>query len=241
MLNKRCGKGSGVIQRVLLWVVVLGWVNGAAAEEVNPDPWEGFNRKMFAFNEAVDEYLWLPATKGYRYITPEPVQRGVHNFVGNLNDVVSLFSNILQLKFHNSMQDLARVVVNTTFGLGGLFDVATPAGVAKQHEEFGQVLGYWGVPSGPYLVLPFLGPSNIRDGFSWLPNAYLHPVTFYDDESFNWSYTLLYALDLRSELMKSEALISGDRYTFIRDAYMQRREYLVNDGQIDDIYGDDGF
>jgi len=235
VVNKSVNRG------LLVLLLLLSSVTFGEEARSNTDPWEGFNRKVFRFNEGVDKYLWLPATKGYRFITPDPIERGVHNFIGNLGDVLSLISNVLQLKFHNSMQDLARVAVNSSFGLAGMFDVATPAGVGKQGEDFGQVLGYWGVGPGPYLVLPLLGPSNVRDGLSWYPNTVLHPVAYSRDPEFNLAYTVLYALDLRSELMKSEALISGDRYTFIRDAYMQRREYLVKDGQIDDIYGNDGF
>ena len=210
-----------------------------SASEV--DPWEGFNRKVFEFNEFFDRNLLLPVTRGYMAVTPGFVQTGVHNFFGNLDDVVSLFSNVLQLKFRNAGQDVGRVVANTFFGIGGLIDVATPMGVPKQHEEFGQVLGYWGVPTGPYLVLPFLGPSNVRDGLSWYPNALMHPTANVEKDRVYWAAFSLWVVDKRARLTKAEGLISGDKYSFIRDAYLQRREFLVNDGMIVDSFDDDAF
>ncbi|WP_243633808.1 MlaA family lipoprotein [Motiliproteus coralliicola] len=210
-----------------------------AQELKEVDPWEGFNRKVFEFNEFFDRNLLLPVTEGYIAVTPEPVQTGVSNFFGNLDDFVSLVSNLLQLKMHNAAQDTSRVVANTFFGLGGLIDVATPMGIAKQDEEFGQVLGYWGVPSGPYLVLPFLGPSNVRDGIAWYPNVMIHPTSQMDQDRYYWGLVALWAVDRRAGLIETEGLISGDRYSFIRDAYLQRREFQVNDGMIDDEFGDE--
>ncbi len=227
--------------RGLLACCLLSLVVPVQAASSEIDPWEGFNRKVYAFNDFFDRNLLLPVTRGYMAVTPDIVQTGVHNFFGNLDDVVSLAGNLLQLKFHNAAQDFSRVVFNTFFGLGGLIDVATPMGIPKQHEEFGQVLGYWGVPSGPYLVLPFLGPSNVRDGLSVYPNSMLHPTSQADDNRNYWAMFGLRTVDKRADLVEAEGLISGDRYSFIRDAYMQRRAFLVNDGMIIDGFGDDGF
>ncbi len=228
------------MQRWLLLLLVFPGTQ-CWAEPAASDPWEGFNRQMYAFNELLDRNLLLPVARGYRAWVPQPLQTGVHNFFGNLEDVVSLFSNVLQLKPHNSAQDVSRVVANTVFGIGGILDVATPLGIAKQQEEFGQVLGYWGVPSGPYLVLPFFGPSNIRDGLAILPNSWLSPLDSVDQDRSYWGAQGLALVDTRAGLIRAEGLISGDRYSFIRDAYLQRRAFLVNDGMLVDGFTDDGF
>lgn len=227
--------------RMLLALSVLCLVVPAQAADAELDPWEGFNRKVYSFNDFMDRHLLLPVTRGYVAVAPDMVQTGVHNFFGNLDDVVSLAGNLLQFKFHNSAQDFSRVVANSVFGIGGLIDVATPLGIAKQHEELGQALGYWGVPPGPYLVLPFWGPSNVRDGLSLYPNAMLHPASAADDNSTFWAMFGVWTVDKRARLIDAEGIISGDRYSFIRDAYMQRRAFLVNDGAIMDDFGDDGF
>ncbi|MFT6916998.1 MAG: phospholipid-binding lipoprotein MlaA [Motiliproteus sp.] len=230
------------VQRLLLLLVLMpGAQSQAQAGTAEQDPWEGVNRQVFAFNDFLDRNLLLPVTRGYMRWVPQPIQTGVHNFFGNLDDVVSLFSNILQLKPHNSAQDFSRVVGNTIFGVLGFIDFSTALGIPKQHEEFGQVLGYWGMPSGPYVVLPFLGPSNVRDGLSRVPNSQLAPPYEVDKNRWYWSAQGLSLVDTRAGLTQSEGLISGDRYSFIRDAYMQRRAFLVNDGVQDAGFQDDGF
>lgn len=228
------------LQRLLLLLLL---VPGAVAwaESAEQDPWEGFNRRVFAFNDFLDRNLLLPVTRSYMRWVPQPVQSGVHNFFGNLEDVVSLFSNALQLKPHNTAQDFSRVVSNTFFGMLGLLDVATPLGIPKQDEEFGQVLGYWGVPAGPYLVVPFLGPSNVRDGLAIVPNWQLAPPYGVEQNRWYWGAHGLSLVDARAGLTRTEGLISGDRYSFIRDAYMQRRAFLVSDGIQAEGFKDDGF
>lgn len=216
----------------------------SVAEEVSQkvdDRFQNFNRTMFSFNETLDQYLLLPVTKGYRAIAPEPVEKGVHNFFNNLDDVVVFFNSLFQLKFHDAVHTAARVTANTFFGIAGLIDVGTPLGLEKKNEDFGQTLGYWGVESGPYLVLPFFGSSNVRDGIGLIPDYYIDPVSTVDDDSARLSLQVIRVVDIRSGLMEAEKLISGDRYTFIRDAYMQRREHLVNDGVVSDKFVEDGF
>ncbi|MDO6563839.1 VacJ family lipoprotein [Amphritea sp. 1_MG-2023] len=196
------------------------------------DPWEGFNRSMFGFNDALDRYALKPVARGYKAITPNILEAGIGNFFSNLGDVGSLVNNLLQLKGEAAGQDLGRVVFNTTVGLVGLIDVATPMGLPEHNEDFGQTLGYWGVKTGPYLVLPFLGPSNVRDGIGLIPDSMLDPVGEIDPiPTRNQLYTLR-VIDTRMKLLGAEQLLSGDRYTAMRDAYLQRREFLVNDGQI---------
>ncbi|MCT7359795.1 VacJ family lipoprotein [Thalassolituus pacificus] len=215
----------------------LSW----AAETKDPDPWEGFNRSMFAFNENLDKYIAKPMAQGYQYITPEPVDQSVTHFFSNLGDVLVIVNDIGQLKMGQALSDTARFLINSTVGFFGIFDVASHIGLPKHDEDFGQTLGYWGVGSGPYLMLPFLGPSTLRDGtgllidyqsdlgYTGIGNNYAQEVGLYT----------VRGVDLRADLIASEGLISGDRYTFIRSFYLQRREYLINDGVVQDEFGDD--
>ncbi|WP_290704576.1 VacJ family lipoprotein [Amphritea sp.] len=216
-------------------------VSGAVAQDQNSeiDPWQGFNRPVFEFNEVLDGYLLKPAARGYQAVTPDIVETGVGNFFGNLADVGSIVNNLLQLKAEAAVQDFSRVVFNTTIGLGGILDVATPMGLPEHKEDFGQTLGYWGVGSGPYLVLPFLGPSNVRDGISKLPDSMVDPVGEVNPIRTRNQLYALRIVDSRAELLAAEQLLNGDRYTAIRDAYMQRREFLVNDGEVE--FDDDQF
>ena len=216
-------------------------VKEIAHQERAIDPWSGFNRTMFSFNEALDENILLPVTKGYRAVVPDPVEKGVHNFFGNLGDVGTLFNSLFQLKFRDAAHNVSRITANTFFGIAGLIDVATPLGIEKKSEDFGQTLGYWGVDTGPYLVLPFFGPSNVRDGLSLLPDSYLDPITYVEGDDARFLLRGLRVVDMRSGLINAERLISGDRYSFMRDAYLQRREFLVTDGEIDETFDDDGF
>ncbi len=212
-----------------------------SAEEISTDPWEGFNRSIFVFNETLDEYVLLPVTKGYKAVAPGFVETGVSNFFGNLGDVGTLANNVFQAKFSDAASDLSRILFNTFIGLGGLIDVSTPMGIEKHDEDFGQTLGYWGVDTGPYLVLPFFGPSNVRDGLSLVPDTLLDPVYYVEDDSARYALYGLRVVDQRAALMESEKLISGDRYSFIRDAYLQRREFLVNDGEVSEEFEEDNF
>ncbi len=207
--------------------------NTVFADEVNKaDPWEGYNRAMFSFNDAVDRALIKPVTKGYRFIMPDFAERGVNNFFENISDVVTFFNNVLQGKPKEAAQDFSRVVVNTTIGIGGLIDVASAMDIPKHDEDFGQTLGVWGVESGPYLVLPFLGPSSLRDGVALIPDAMVDPLQQVGDEDTNTALQVLRVLDNRSEFMKAEEVVTGDRYIFIRDAYLQKRRFEVHDGTL---------
>lgn len=204
-----------------------------AAESQEVDPWEGFNRAMFSFNEGLDRAVVKPVTQGYRFIMPDFAEQGVHNFFENIGDVKTFFNNVLQGKPKEASEDLGRVVVNTTIGIGGLFDVASAFGIPKHDEDFGQTLGAWGVESGPYLVLPLFGPSSLRDGVGRIPDMMVDPIQQVSDDDTGLGLQVLRVIDKRSQLLEAEGVISGDRYTFIRDAYLQRREYQVNDGQVE--------
>jgi len=202
----------------------------SVAADVEVDPWEGFNRAMFSFNDGLDTYALKPVSQGYKAIMPDIAETGVSNFFGNLSDVGTLLNNLLQGKFSNATQDFARIAFNSTFGLAGLIDVATPMGIEKHDEDFGQTFGYWGVESGPYLVLPFFGPTTVRDGIGRVPDYLVDPVRQLDD---NGARNAMYATRIindRAELLEAEKLISGDKYTFIRDAYLQKRAFSIVDG-----------
>lgn len=217
--------------RIAALAVALA-VGGCAS--TNPkDPFEPFNRAMFNFNDAVDRAALRPAAEAYTHL-PEFVQIGVGNFFGNLGDVWTAVNNLLQGKFANGMSDVMRVAINTTFGLGGVIDIGSDAGLPKHKEDFGQTLGYWGMHSGPYVVLPILGPSTLRDSLAtpldltadaW---AQIYPVNLR-----NTGYVVR-AVDQRAAVLGASTLLEEaalDRYTFVRDAYLQRRESIIRDGE----------
>ena len=202
---------------------------------------EGFNRTMHGFNHHLDKWLLKPVTKGYKWVTPDPVERGVSNVFGNLKEVINIPNDLLQGKFKQAANDTGRLLVNSTIGIGGVFEVADSMGLKKSEgEDLGQTLASWGVPSGPYIVMPLLGPSTLRD----LPSGAVDSLAFdplrhIDNVSVRNSLYGLRTIDTRSELLDSEELITGDRYTFIKGAYLQRREYLIGDGEVEDDFGAD--
>src|SRR5690554_1891705 len=197
------------------------------------DPWESWNRRVFAFNQTVDDWVLRPVARGYQFVMPGFADRAVSNFFDNLSEVRNFVNSVLQLKGEHAVVAAGRFTYNTVFGLGGLFDVATAFDLPERPEDFGQTLGYWGAGSGPYLMLPFLGPSSPRhltglgaDGFAF-PSAWdeVHsPETYYARG--------LQVVDKRADLIPAEGFISGDAYTFVRNAFLQRREFLINDGKV---------
>lgn len=229
-------------------MVVAGCISASAMAVSLPvvasdesDPWEGLNRKVFAFNDYMDRNLLKPVAQGYEFITPDPVDRAITNSFSNINDTLVVVNDVAQFKFTQALMDAARFVVNTTVGFFGVFDVAKHIGLPKHNEDFGQTLGYWGVGTGPYLMLPFLGPSTLRDLSGDLvdySSGMSYPY-FTETRTEDVFLTALKIIDLRADLLASESLISGDRYLFIRSAYLQNREYLVTDGKSQDDFGDD--
>jgi phospholipid-binding lipoprotein MlaA len=202
--------------------------------EENPDPFEGFNRAMYTFNEKLDDWVMKPVAKGYRAVLPAPARTGVTNFFNNLKEPVVAVNNLLQGKVTDGVSDLLRFVYNSTFGLAGLFDVATEFGLPRHDEDFGQTLAKWGVGDGPYLVLPFFGPSNARDAPALVVDWYSHPATYIDDSATRWSLTALWAVDKRAQLLDASDILEKaageDRYVFLRELYRQRRRNQVYDG-----------
>ena len=211
------------------------------SERSDADPLERFNRKIFAFNETLDKYLLRPVAQGYRTVTPDVVDRGITNIFNNLDDVLVTANSLLQLKGHKAAVSLSRFLFNTTFGVAGFFDVATGFGLEKQEEDFGQTLGYWGVGSGPFLMLPVLGPSTVRDGAARVPEVYVDPTYYWLSGREAVMVAMVKGIDRRADLIPGEGLVVGDRYSFIRNVYLQRREYLVQDGQVDDPFASDEF
>jgi phospholipid-binding lipoprotein MlaA len=226
-----------------LWIagLLLVCTSVAAADEApNPDPWEGLNRKIYAFNDFADRYFMKPVAKGYKKVTPNFLKRSISNFFSNLSYPLVAVNQMLQGKFRLSASDTGRFIVNTTLGIGGLFDPATPAGLPSHDEDFGQTFAKWGFHSGPYLVLPFLGPSDVRDGIGSGVNFYAQPMRYLiDDEKTRYSLTALNFIQIRAGLLDTEQFLGGDRYVFLRDAYLQRRDYLIHDGQVKDDFGED--
>ena len=221
-------------RRLVAIVALAGLGLSGCATTNNPrDPIEGFNRGVFAFNDTVDKYALKPVATVYKNVLPSFVQTGVHNFFGNLTDAWSAANNLLQGKGEAGMQDVTRFAINSTFGIVGLIDIAGPAGLPKHNEDLGQTLGHWGVPSGPYLVLPLLGPSTLRDTAAlpgdWYGDIWTHktPVNVRNIG------TGIKAIDARASLLDASDLVEGaalDRYEFIRDGFLQRRESQVRDG-----------
>ena len=212
------------------------------SEEVNNDPWENLNRKTHNFNMTLDDYVIRPIAETYDFIIPEFVQTGFSNVFDNLGAPVSAANNLIQFKPVGFVTETSRFILNSTFGIFGLFDVASRLGIKERNEDFGQSLGHWGFASGPYLVIPFFGPSSARDGFSLAPDYYLRPdlVRFEDNKS-DLALNGLSVVNLRAGLLSISDLSGNDQYSFYRDAYLQRREYEINDGKIDDSLFDDEF
>ena len=212
------------------------------SEEVNNDPWENLNRKTHNFNMTLDDYVIRPLAETYDFIIPEFVQTGFSNVFDNLGTPVSAANNLIQFKPVGFITETSRFILNSTFGIFGLFDVASRLGIKERNEDFGQSLGHWGFASGPYLVIPFFGPSSARDGFSLAPDYYLRPdlVRFEDNKS-DLALNGLSVVNLRAGLLSISDLSGNDQYSFYRDAYLQRREYEINDGKIDDSLFDDEF
>lgn len=195
------------------------------------DPFEPMNRVVFAFNETMDKYLLRPAAKGYKKVTPGIVQTGVTNFFSNLGEPLTLVSDLLQGNVKEAGLDGARFLVNSTVGLFGFIDVSSRIGLDKRSEDFGQVLGAWGVPSGPYIMLPLVGPSTVRDAFGRAAQLEIPGTSTIAPDAARYSAYALYGINLRARFLETESLLAGDKYTFIRDAYLQNREFNVNDGE----------
>lgn len=212
-------------------ILLLGLILTACSTARHPsDPIEPFNRAVFAFNETVDRNVLKPVAKGYDKVVPSPLKRMVNNFFSNLNDIVVTFNDLLQFKFRQAASDGSRVIFNSTFGLLGLFEVTTR--LEKHNEDFGQTLRYWGVPSGPYLVLPFLGPSTVTDAVGLAVDTYAGVIHNINDDVIRNTLYVVNGIRTRANLLDKEQVLDNalDRYSFLRDAYLMRRLNLTHDG-----------
>jgi len=226
----------------LRWALAVGalilMAGCATGPNANPaDPFEPVNRQVARFNDALDDSVLRPVATVYQKTLPSPVRTGVNNFFSNLTDFWSFANSVAQLKLQDSAQTFMRLNVNTVFGLGGFLDVATELGIDRHYEDFGQTLGRWGVPSGPYLVLPLLGPSTVRDASALIVDVNGDPLTYINDIPWRNSMYALRLVDIRSKLLRASALLDDaalDRYSFTRDAFLQRRRNEVHDGDLPD-------
>ena len=216
-------------------------------EEIN-DPFEDLNRDIFIFNEKLDEKLLKPAALTYRKVTPQFARTGVTNFFNNLEEIDTTINQILQGEIKYAFNDAGRFVINSTIGLFGLIDVASKMGLERHEEDFGQTLGVWGFDSGPYIMIPFIGPSNPRDLLSRPISSFLSGTFAMEDNDVKITFVGIDALETRERLLDAETLIIGDKYIFVKDAYVQSREYEINNGSteddeflddMEDIFGDD--
>ncbi|RLA06301.1 MAG: VacJ family lipoprotein [Gammaproteobacteria bacterium] len=211
-------------------------LNSCASSPDDPDPWEGMNRGIYSFNEGFDEYVAHPIAGTYKEYAPGFVRAGVYNFFSNLDDFIVFINGYLQFKAVQGTSDLGRFVVNSTIGIFGLFDVATYMGLVKHNEDFGQTMGYWGVGDGPYFVIPFIGPSSVRDTAGWVADYQIDLIQEVEDRNARYGLVALKYIHMKSIYLDANEIarqISLDKYSFIRDAYLQRRQSLVADGNVE--------
>jgi phospholipid-binding lipoprotein MlaA len=204
--------------------------SAAPAKKDPRDPWERMNRSTYKFNDTLDKAVLRPLAHGYQKATPQFFRTGVSNFLDNLGYPLVMVNDLLQFRLKTFAHDTGRLLMNTTLGIGGLLDPATPAGLEKNENDFGLTAGHWGIPKGPYFVIPFLGPSDVRDGLARLPNAYLQPQNYVDNTSIKYSIWAISLLDARYRLLPTDALLDSayDPYTFMKSAYLQRRDFQLS-------------
>jgi len=228
-----------LLSSLVLSITLAGCATTATTVPEQNDLWIGWNRGTQTFNDNLDKAILKPMAKGYQWITPEIVDEGVTNFFSNINDIGVTLNDLLQFKIIQSGMDASRFLINTTVGVAGIFDVAKMIDLPKHKEDFGQTLGYWGVPSGSYLVLPFFGPSSPRDAFGLVGDALFNPLTYvsvFGGAAINAATAgsrVLDVTDSRANLMTTEKIVDEgaiDRYDFIKNSYEQNRDYLIHDG-----------
>lgn len=223
--------------RVCCLAAAMTLLSGCATTSGAPsaqDPWEGFNRSIFSFNEGLDKAVIKPVAQGYDAVAPDPVKTGVSNFFSNIGDVFIAVNNLLQGKVGDAASDAGRVLVNTTIGIVGLIDWASDMGLEKHEEDFGQTFGRWGIGSGPYVVLPFFGPRTLRDTVGLAADLNTDPVAKMHAVPERNTLLTTRVVDQRADLLPADAVIEGaalDKYSYIRDAYLQRRSRLIHDGK----------
>ena len=224
--------------RIQLLLIVSLLVLSFSAKSQDYDPWMRLNKHFFSVNDYFDQLLVRPVALTYTNVTPRFFQVGVGNVFDNLQDVNVAINDFLQFKIEDGLSDSGRIIVNSTIGIGGILDVATSMGLYRNEEDFGQTLGVWGFDAGPYVFLPVFGASNLRDSVGMIVDALFNPIRYVEDIESRYALYLADELDFRSSLLAYDELIIGDRYLFVREAYIQNREYVVNDGEVTNEFGD---
>lgn len=202
------------------------------------DPFQNINEKTHNLNQTLDMQVASPVARFYKRITPDFLEKGITNFTHNIEDLSIGINNILQGKFNEGLSDFSRFTLNTSIGLLGFIDIASDLGLTKHDEDFGQTLAVWGVPDGPYLVLPGLGPSTTRDTLAMIPDAFLTPLWLIDHDRTSYSLTAIDLIDTRARYLGLESVVIGDEYLFYRDAYLQSRNFEIKDGEVEDDFDD---
>lgn len=222
---------SRLLSAVLLMATLCAPAATMAQDSLE-DPWAPVNKRIFAFNQHFDDWFMRPLAKGYAAVVPSPAQKGVRNFFSNLDDVTVMLNNALQGKPADAASDGGRFLLNSTFGVAGLWDVARHVGLDKNNEDFGQTLGVWGFGPGPYFIMPFLGPSTLRDTAGFGVDVATSPVSSPEDPAARNGLHALRILDTRVQALQLDDLMYGDAYIFMREAYLQQRQYEVMDGEV---------
>lgn len=221
--------------KLFITFTLLAALSGCATTGTNPiDPWEDWNRDMQSFNDELDEHVMQPVAKGYDWIMPDFAHRGVSNFFSNIDDIGVSINDLLQGKFVQHAEDIARFLLNSTVGLGGLIDVASEIDLPKHEEDFEQTLGVWGVPSGPYMVLPIFGPSSPRGVGGLIADSAMNPINYFTGPFVSFGLGVLNTIDIRADTLSLEKIATEaalDRYTFFRDTYLAQRKNLILDGK----------
>ena len=225
-----------IIQLFIILVLAATATGCATTSSPDNDPFESYNRKMTTFNITLDENVLVPVAKGYRKVVPQPLRNGVRNFFRNLREPYTMVNDLLQGKFSEAGQDAGRFVINTILGFAGFADVATELGIERNSEDFGQTLAVWGASPGPHLVLPFFGPSNIRDGVGLIPDFTYSSAIGLEDSKAQLGVDIVRIIDTRTQFLGTEELLAlqPDPYLFLREGYRQRRLAQINDGALED-------
>ncbi len=226
--------------RLFCFLVLVSVLMAGSSFAQTNDPWQGSNQRVFKLNDYFDQLIVRPVASTYTLFVPRIARQGIGNFFSNIDDINVFVNDLLQFKFDAALNDSARFFINSTLGVAGLVDVASGFGMRKNEEDFGQTLGSWGFGPGPYVMLPVFGASNVRDSFGLVLDTLFNPIQYNNDASLRLTLFLLEETDSRAGLLALDELITGDRYLFVREAYVQRRDYLVKDGKVEDEFGDFG-
>ena len=218
----------------ICFIGIIFILSNTAASEI--DPLKNINERTHNLNQTLDLQFASPIARFYKRVTPDFIEISITNFTRNMEDLSVAINNILQGKLNDGISDITRFTINSTLGICGFIDVASDLGLNKNDEDFGQTLAVWGVPDGPYLVLPGLGPSTMRDTLSMIPDAFLTPLWLIDHDRTAYSLTAIDLVDTRARYLGLESVVIGDEYLFFRDAYLQSREFEILDGQVDDDF-----